>query len=807
MKVNLMLPGLVLIVGALQSALGQSPPLPDPAADGADSVPGEILVQFKANVTESQVGEAFRQGGLKMIKHVQTNAMKMKGSIGLTHAATSIPASAALEKLGRLPWVEFAEPNWVYTHQATTEPLPVPSYSDDPLFTGGQLWGAYGDLTSPANWFGVAVFGSQAAEAWAAGYTGSNSVYVGVIDEGIQFLHPDLQQNVWTNPYEIEGDGKDNDGNLYIDDIHGWDFVANDNSIFDGPGDDHGTHVTGTIAATGGNKIGVAGVNWKVTYISGKFLGASGGSTIDAIEAIDYFTDLKTRHSLNIVALNNSWGGGGFSQALLDAIVRAANKNILFIAAAGNGAANNDIGAYYPARYDTTAGAGYNSVIPVAAIQSDGALATFSNYGNYTVPLAAPGVGVLSTVPYETPTVTLGTALGTEILQAGVLTNAAAGTKTGDLVDGGEALTPPVGVKPWDGKVVLVKRGPAGKMLIDKVRIVQDAGGVAAVIYNNVPGGFSASLGTTNLPTIPAVSISDVDGNKLSARLKDLNLLPVPEPLSVTVVSPVAGTPGDGYAYYNGTSMATPHVTGAAALYASTHPSATAPQIRDAILSTVAPTSSISGKTITGGRLDIGGKASIDGTLDPSTVMIIPSFPFTLVAPTGVRAVAASNQVSLTWVGSPGATGYNVMRGTAINGPFSMIKSLITTTNFVDTPITNGAGYFYVISALNGSLSKDSAVVSPLAVPSGPSLAIAKAISSSQINLTWTDNSPNEEGFRIERATNNNSWSVIATVAAGRISYSNLGLARNTTYNYRVCAITAAGNSTYSNTATARTLR
>lgn len=187
--------------------------------------------------------------------------------------------------------------------------------------------------------------------------------------------------------------------------------------------------------------------------------------------------------------------------------------------------------------------------------------------------------------------------------------------------------------------------------------------------------------------------------------------------------------------------------------------------------------------------------------------MIIPSFPFTLVAPTGVRAVAASNQVSLTWVGSPGATGYNVMRGTAINGPFSMIKSLITTTNFVDTPIANGAGYFYVISALNGSLSKDSAVVSPLAVPAGPSLAVAKAISSSQINLTWTDNSPNEEGFRIERATNNNSWSVIATVAAGRISYSNLGLARNTTYNYRVCAITAAGNSTYSNTATARTLR
>ena len=618
MKTKLIITGLALIAGNFQSAPARAPSLLQPATDGAVSMPGEILIQFKANVTEPQVGEAFRQGSLKMIKQVQTNVMKMRGNIGLTHASTSMPASAAIQILGKLPWVEFAEPNWVYTHQTTTDAA-LSYISDDPSFTGGQLWGMMSDdLTSPAVWFG-----SQAAKAWKDGYIGSNTVYVGIIDEGIQFEHPDLQQNIWTNPYEVAGDGLDNDGNLYIDDMHGWDFVGNDSSIFDGPGDDHGTHVTGTIAATGGNGIGVAGVNWNVTCISGKFLGASGGSTIDAIEAIDYFTDLKTRHGLNIAALNNSWGGGGFSQALLDAIVDAAKANILFIAAAGNAGANNDISAYYPARYDTTAGAGYNSVIPVAAIQSDGALATFSNYGNYTVPLAAPGVSVLSTVPYMTPTVTL----GADILLAGQIANAAAGTVMGVLADGGEALTVPPSPSPWAGKVVLVKRGPTGVLLIDKIRNVQNGGGIAAVIYNNVPGGFTGTLGSGNSSTIPVVSISDKDGAYA------LGLVGLP----ATVVSPVAGTPGNGYAYYNGTSMATPHVTGAAALYASTHPSATAPQISDAILSTSVQTSSVLGKTISGGRLDL-------------RTVISPSFPSALAPPTGARALAGINKVSLTWI-------------------------------------------------------------------------------------------------------------------------------------------------------------
>jgi len=164
---------------------------------------------------------------------------------------------------------------------------------------------------------------------------GKGNVYVGIIDEGYMYTHEDLAANAATNPGEIAGDGVDNDGNGYVDDVYGWDFDGNNNSVFDGAGDDHGTHVAGTIGAVGGNGKGVAGVCWSVKLMNAKFLGRRGGSTANAIKAVDYFTDMKTRHNLNLIATSNSWGGGGYSQALEDAIERANNAGILFIAAAG----------------------------------------------------------------------------------------------------------------------------------------------------------------------------------------------------------------------------------------------------------------------------------------------------------------------------------------------------------------------------------------------------------------------------------------------------------------------------------------
>ena len=308
-------------------------------------VDGELLVQLKGGLS-SQALTSLSALGVQSVETLST----VNGAALLRARITdgqSVTAKAQQVQASGL--VRFAEPNWTYQTQA----LPSDSY-----YTNGTLWGMKGN------------FGSGAETAWAAGHTGSRNVVVGIIDEGYQFDHPDLRGNAWLNPYDPV-DGKDNDGNGYIDDTRGWDFANNDNTVYDGGTrgslDAHGTHVAGTIGGTA-NDGGVVGVNHNVTFISGKFLGRRGGNTADAIKAINYFVDLKTRHQMNLVALNNSWGGGGFSQALLDAIVTAARADILFIAAAGNSGTDNDATASYPSNYDTTAGAGYDSVIAVAAI-------------------------------------------------------------------------------------------------------------------------------------------------------------------------------------------------------------------------------------------------------------------------------------------------------------------------------------------------------------------------------------------------------------------------------------------------------
>ena len=418
---------------------------------GRAHMPNELLVKFKAEVSEEAKSNVLAKIGGKVAEKILTKAMEdANDEEGILVVRTPLVALEAMNKVKGGLEIEFAEPNYIYQHAAT---------SNDPYYTSNYLWGMYGDRTSPVN-----QYGSQAGEAWTAGHTGASTVYVGIIDEGVMVKHEDLAANIWTNPYDPVN-GIDDDRNGYIDDVNGWDFAANNNSVFDGTSDDHGTHVAGTIGAVGGNGKGVAGVNWKIKMISAKFLSSTGGTTTGAIKAIDYITDLKKRHGLNIPATNNSWGGGGYSQALKDAIDRANAVNILFVAAAGNGGSdgvgdNNDSTPNYPSNYTSA------NVIAVAAITSSGAKSSFSNYGATTVDIGAPGSGIYSTLP---------------------------------------------------------------------------------------------------------------GSNNTSA-----------------------------YGSYSGTSMATPHVTGGVALYVSTHPGLTAAQIKSAILNSKVSTSSLSGRCVTGGRLNAG---------------------------------------------------------------------------------------------------------------------------------------------------------------------------------------------------------
>ena len=230
----------------------------------------------------------------------------------------------------------------------------------------------------------------NAREAWDT-TTGSSSVVVAVLDTGIDYTHDDLITNIWSNPGETAANSIDDDGNGYIDDVYGIDTYNHDSN----PMEDHyhGTHVAGTIGAVGNNGLGVVGVAWSVKLLGCKFLSSSGsGSTAGAIECLNYINSLKN-DGVNIVASNNSWGGGGQSSALADAIAESRDRGIVFVAAAGNNGTNNDTSAYYPSGYDVA------NVVSVAAIDSNGALASFSNYGATTVDLGAPGVNILSTYP------------------------------------------------------------------------------------------------------------------------------------------------------------------------------------------------------------------------------------------------------------------------------------------------------------------------------------------------------------------------------------------------------------------------
>jgi subtilisin family serine protease len=324
----------------------------------------------------------------------------------------------------------------------------IDAISNDTDYLAGRTWGMYGDKTTPVN-----LYGSQAGEAWAAGHIGSMKVAIGVIDSGVDYTHSDLYSNIWLNqgeiPFAMRGllvdtdadqiitfrdlnsvvnggfvtdlnangridggdllsdarwaNGVDEAGNGYTDDLIGWDFANDDNNPMDENG--HGTHVAGTIGARGGDGIGVAGVAWNTQIVALKFMDASGNGYSDAAaRAIDYFTTAKSsNYGIDFAATNNSWGGGGYTQQLQDAITRAAKADILFVASAGNGGSDavgddNDVTGYYPANYTTQGSTGYDAVISVAAIASNGTLAGFSNYGDVTVDIGAPGVGIYSTL-------------------------------------------------------------------------------------------------------------------------------------------------------------------------------------------------------------------------------------------------------------------------------------------------------------------------------------------------------------------------------------------------------------------------
>ncbi|WP_295535756.1 S8 family serine peptidase [Synechococcus sp. UW140] len=517
----------------------------------------ELLVQWSAEATTAIRAQIHKQLETEVVETLHTKAMKTSDT-GVLEVVINKKSSRSLSQLQKEfsneATVIFAEPNQTISIQAI---------SNDPKIN--NLWGMQGS------------YGSKATTAWDQNYIGSSKIVTGIIDSGIDYTHQDLYLNIWLNQGEIRSlsffsflqdidkdglitfrdlnssinltnpsanlkdwntngyidagdllnnqsgweDGKDNDINGYIDDLIGWDFVNKDNDPYDD--NSHGTHVAGTIGAIGNNNTGVSGLNWQTQMIALKTLsGAGSGSLSSAVAATDYFTTAKVQatnrnESSRFIGTNNSWGGGGYSQALADSIKRASDQNLLFIAAAGNGGSdgisdNNDIYQNYPSNYTNS------NVIAVASLTSTGALSSFSNYGAVSVDLGAPGSSILSTLP------------------------------------------------------------------------------------------------------------------------------------------------GNQYGTYSGTSMATPHVTGALALMASANLQATAQQLKDALLQSAVATTSLSGKTLSGGRLDVAAAISKLNGVPPTatpTYTLTPSSSSINEGAVLTSTVATTNLVT-------GSKLYYALSGTGI---------------------------------------------------------------------------------------------------------------------------------------------
>ncbi len=346
---------------------------------------GELLVKYKdgtASRAALTINSQLHSTVLEEFPDLGWQRVKIADGLSI-EAATARYAAFGDE-------VAAVQPNYYYHLLATP---------NDPQFTASGMYGLT-KISAPAAWDLT---------------TGSSAVVVADIDTGLRYTHEDLEANAWINQGETAGDGIDNDGNGFADDVYGWDFFFNDSNPFDDPGGvgGHGTHTAGTIGAVGNNAKGVVGVNWNVKIMAIKIYDPNNGAASTSamlINAYNYIRMMKNR-GVNIRVTNNSYGGCGeacgYDQATKDALDAMGNAGILNVFAAGNDNINNDVTPSYPVSYSSP------TVLGVAASTSTDARAGFSSYGVNTVDLAAPGQGVLST--YNTSNTATATLNGTSM--------------------------------------------------------------------------------------------------------------------------------------------------------------------------------------------------------------------------------------------------------------------------------------------------------------------------------------------------------------------------------------------------------
>ena len=659
-------------------------------------VEGDVIVTFKPSVSPPAAEQVLTGHSLAFQKHFAELSRYRGKETGLVHARNRTTAELIAE-LSRDPTVEAAEPN--YLRWVTSET------PNDPYFT--NLWALQNTGQAINGTTGTAGDDIHFVAAWAlAQPPPTNPPVVAVIDTGVDYTHPDLASNIWINTGEIPDNGVDDDKDGYVDDYYGYDFADN----LPNPTDSgfHGTHVAGTIAAVGNNQLGVIGVDYESRIMA--LRASSDGSTLldsAIIEAIQYATMMKNR-GVNVVVINESFGGGGSSSSEIAAMQAAGSAGIICCVAAGNNDSDNDVTPIYPASYRLS-----NEIVVAATDQND-AMAGFSDYGPTTVDLGAPGVSILSLLPVAPVIPPEGTVIAAvqqgptayganELEYSGISTGLTATVYACGL---GNPANFPAAVR---DNIALIERGTL--TFSNKVVNAMAAGALAAIIYNDAAGNFMGTLGGTN-NWIPAVSLSQADG------------------LALQTSSPATVVHGL-YEYLDGTSMATPHVSGAVAFAAMNFPSETVAQRIQRVLANVDVVPGLSGLVRTGGRLNLqrmvdtdnnglpdwweleyfGHLTGTDPNADPDhdgmsnlAEWVAGTNPTNAASCLRLTLLSAgnSNGIVLSWPSVAGKT-YSLERTTNLLTGFDSIlyTNIITTapTNTAtDTAVLPGSARFYRVS-------------------------------------------------------------------------------------------------------------
>ena len=648
---------------------------------------GEVLVKYRESRAPQR---ALHYRSMWRLTHTRTFA---RSGIRRVRLPVDMTVGQAVALYRSDPDVLYAEPNYRYRLQA----LP-----NDPDLS--QLWGLVNTGQNVNGTLGTADADMDADLAWDL-QTGSADILVAVVDSGIDAAHPDLAANIWTNPGEIQN-GIDDDGNGYIDDIHGWDFVENDSRPVDSHG--HGTHVAGIIGAVGDNGAGVAGVNWQVSIMPLRFITAADyGTTADAIEAIEYADD----NGADVI--NLSWGGPSYSQALKDAIDAA---DALVVCAAGNAGSELDITPTYPASYDSA------NILSVAASDADDHPAAFTNFSDSLADVAAPGTQIYSTVPDRQTlfsddfssldhwtTGGAGNAWGIDTLN--MLSESPAGSYTNNM-DAWVRLDP-LDLSGFHGTrldfwIIGTSAGTGDRLFLEAstdgstwtpLWIGLDNGPVAAVsgtiaTMQQAIADLKAYDGENTL-YLRFRFVSDASGTADGYRINDL---------AVTCADTAHGV--DAYQHYQGTSMSAAYASGTAALIMAQKPTLTPTEVRTLIEATVDAKPPLSGIVATGGRINL-----YQALISVAAVEL-------------TSRATASQQIDLDWTAlQPVDTGFEIQRRTASGDEYETIAIVgATAETYLDDGLIDNTTYIYRVLTLSGGertgYSNEAAATTPRSVTS-----------------------------------------------------------------------------------------